>query len=360
MSSCAPIVGQHWSFAQMIGRSLLFVALASALWLIPVDRVWATDAVFLLGQDAPRKPGYFNAAAAYYRMALPAARQISTLRSLAEVREYLVRHRGDEPWTRIVIVVHGSPWTGIQVPLYSGGPQANLGVIEDAAVLGEFPALPSDVLGRGASIIIESCGLGLRTDYLAAIGRLFAGNSVDAPVMAAAKGFLVFSTSGTGAALRVEQPVALRVLPGGLAQWSEARIAGEFAALVPERSGYQRHESRYPIRILVTYAGGRHWPQVRAERLAYADPVVRRQLRVLGLAPGALRWSVQVTGSDRSIRLVGEGLALLAYGQDKEMSSVLRQEDDRGASPVEILPSMANGDSGTPAPTEGRDAAGLN
>ncbi len=296
-------------------RGIAAVLLGVSFWTAPAASVRAAEAVFILGEDPHGSAGYFAAAEFYYRHSMPGARTVATLRSLAEVREYLVRNKGETPWTRIVLVAHGSPWGGLLVPIYSDGPRASLAAMEEARASREFPALPPGVISADGSIVLESCGLGRRDDYLNALGDLFRTDAGSAQKVEAAQGFVVFYASDPGAPQRWELPIAIRMLRGGRAEWTEARLSSQERRLRETLAGARAHVTRDPIDIIVNYPGGPIRDSREAERLATADPNVLRQLHSLGIPAASLRWRSEAMGNDRGLRVFGEGVALIAYGE---------------------------------------------
>lgn len=291
------------------------VLLGISLWGLAAAPAMATEVVFVLGEDSHGSSGYFSAAEAYYRHTRPSAITITTLRSLAEVREYLVRRRGDDPWTRIVIVAHGTPWKGLLVPLYSDGPRATLIAMEEAIVRREFPALPSGVIAADASIVLESCGVGRRGDYLRALGNLFRADIGPAPKVEAAHGFVAFYASKMGAPQRWELPIAVRVLRGGPTSWSENRLSLQVDRLRESLASLEARVSQHPLKVVVDFPQSGATDHRQAERIAATDAKVLRQLRSLGISPASLRWKSQAVGNGPGLRVVGEALALIAYDE---------------------------------------------
>lgn len=308
-------------------RGLAGLLLGVSLWLVSAASAQAADVVFVLGEDARGSSGYFAAAESYYRHAMPDARTVTTLRSLSEVREYLVRSRADTPWTRIVLVAHGSPWGGLLVPLYSDGPRATLAAMEEAIATREFPALPAGVIATDGSIVLESCGLGRRKEYLRALGQLFRTDAGPAPNVQAAQGFVTFYAANVGAPQRWELPIAFRVLRGSLAEWTPTRLSREAGPLRKALAGAQAQVSPHPISVTVDYPDMSVRDTRRVERLAEADPNVMRQLRSLGISATSLRWRSEAVANDRGIRVFGEGVALIAYGQAPASSMPLPAVD---------------------------------
>ena len=136
---------------------------------------------FVLGKD-PDGRSYLSAASTYYAMHAGANDEtITSLRSLQDVREYLAdpAKRGGSPWGTIRLVAHGSEWTGLRVPIFSGDPApATLHHLEDAVASGEFPSIDRSIADAGTLFQIDSCGIGRRPQLQRAIARLFlAGNN---------------------------------------------------------------------------------------------------------------------------------------------------------------------------------------
>src|SRR6185503_5809830 len=124
------------------------------------------------GEDSPGSAGYFAAAAAYYEQVAPHATMVSDLRSLLELREALesLPRAHGRPLSRIVVVAHGADWQGLGVPIVPRGPNATLSRIRAAHDDDSFPPIENGAIDRSTVLLLESCGLGARPDFLHELG----------------------------------------------------------------------------------------------------------------------------------------------------------------------------------------------
>lgn len=285
-------------------RAAALLALAACAWGAPAA---AQDVVFVLGQDEPGERPMHAVSEAYYRQAMPDATIVTTARSLAEVREYLVRRRGATPWAHVVLVTHGSPWTGLRVPVYPGGRKADYLAVRDAAAEGEFPPLPAGTLAPGATVALESCAMGRRPDFLEALAHLLAGP--DAPAIAAARGFVVFKLDGAGHASRREMDTDYAVLPARHATLPDTVLAERARTL---GAGFASVGfDAYPVRLRVDYPDVPPPGAAQAARVARTDAGVRARLDAIGVRAEELHWRVERDGHGH--RLWGEGVALVVH-----------------------------------------------
>jgi hypothetical protein len=296
------------------GRALRAIAfaLAACAGITGARAASATEApgavVFVLGSDEPGKPPFHAVSEAYFRQAMPDAAMVTTARSLAEVREYLVRHRGDTPWSKVVLVTHGSPWTGLQVPVFPGGDRAGLAVLRDAASAGEFPPLPAGTLAADATVTLESCAMGRRPDVLGVLAELFGGD--DTPLaIAAARNYVAFRLDADGHASRRELGTDYTVVPAVGAVLPDAQLAERVRAL-SAGMGPVEYDS-YPVRLRVDYPDAPLPTAAQAARHARSDAGVRARLDAVGVRAGDLHWRVERDGHGH--RLWGEGVALVVH-----------------------------------------------
>ena len=217
-------------------EALAMLALTPLLAWVPARRALATeelatskvDAVFLLGADSQDSAGYFAAAQAYYERLAPRATFVPELRSLLDLREALAAlpRPGRRPFSRIVVVAHGADWQGLGVPLVPRGPNATLSRMRDAHDDGSFPPLDGGELDSRTEVVLESCGLGARPDYLHELGRLLAGDRRAPKIIASLHqiGFRAQWADGVAvAAERFELEHALVVVPGAPGEIGAAR-----------------------------------------------------------------------------------------------------------------------------------------
>lgn len=242
------------------------------------------DVTFILAQDNPGH-AFFDAAQAYYR-ARPdlAGALVTSARSLAEVREFLLRSplRGDSPWGRVRLVAHGSQWQGLRVPLFAGAALATPQVVENALAQQEFPPLSAAVLDRDSELQVESCGLGRRPRFLRDLGELFGG---DAGLRVTANaGYVWFrrvqGEDGRMASLREELDYRAEILPGARellpAQRERLQRAWRGSAAAPDLMAV-------PVHIDVPAPADKH----------RQPPEALQALRSYGLRWSQLRWREQ-------------------------------------------------------------------
>ena len=284
-------------------------ALAGLLALCLAGAAAARDVVFVLGEDAPGRTPFHGVAREYFRATRPSEALVSGARSLAEVREHLVRHHDGQPWDEVIVVVHGAPWVGLHVPVFADGPEATLSALEHAAASGEFPPLPVGTLSDAGIIRLESCGLGLRPDYLAAFGRLFSDARGRPAMVLASEAFVAYRAGSAPA--RAELPFASAVVagddPAALAAAGEG-LAAELAHAPGQRS--RDVVETVPIAISMTLAvqPGRRLPS--PARAAASDPAVARRLRDHRLDPGELAWRSRREG-DHVLQVEGRATLVL-------------------------------------------------
>lgn len=289
------------------------VALAAALGLTafaPPVRAGG-DVVFLLGEDHRGASPYFAAAAAYHARTAPDAHLVASVRSLAEVREYLVRHRGATAWDDVTLVVHGAPWMGLQTAVHVGGERASLEAIEAAARTGEFPPLPAGTLAPTGTLRLESCGLGRRPELVAAVATLF---GVEARTqLVASRQFVAYRIDGD-VATRLELPFVSTIVPG------DARGRGRDGAVAALRREFAAHggdAADAAVLEEIPISFGAAFPErlprdaaARRARIA-ADRAVAARLRSYGLDAAGLEWIDQPPAAGEKARVEGRGTLLV-------------------------------------------------
>jgi hypothetical protein len=248
----------------------------------PGERV---QAVFVLGEDAPAGDAFHTAAAAYFRQRIGHDDLlVTTARSWSEVRELLARSglRGESPWGRVVLVAHGSQWTGLSLPLFPGQAPPLASQIEAVLDSQAFPPLPADVFDRDTALVFESCGLGRRVDLIALYARLLAGNTQTLPSTHASTGLVEFGVRSNGLgvaeAWRIEHDYTATVRPSR-------------AATRPTPSTRDATAPTIHVELVVTLETGACHGRP-ASRLA-EHPAVRQALNDHGLQPARLHWRIQ-------------------------------------------------------------------
>jgi len=281
------------------------------LWLAAL---WASQAaaddmravVFLLGRDQPGERVFFAPAESYHRA--QGTHVITSASSLAEVREYLVRHRGESAWERITLVVHGTPWTGLDLPVFGGGPGADLSLLEESRASGEFPPMPGGVIDTRTQLIVEACGIGRRLDLLEALARLL--SSADGSIMQSSspEGFVAYMTGEDSPPRRFELAFATAIVPrrnGGMAAKALEAASKRLRAALP-LSGSGFVEDIHPIAIQFEWPAGDVPPRGQLRRALSSDAALQRRLRSHGLRLSDLEWSMRATGSPTpALRIMG-------------------------------------------------------
>ncbi len=232
---------------------------------------------------------------------------ITSASSLAEVREHLVRHRGESAWERITLVVHGTPWTGLELPVFGGGRSIDLSLLEESRASGEFPPLPSGVIDTRTQLIVEACGIGRRPDLLEALTGLL--SSVDGSTMQSHSpaGFVAYMTGADSPPRRFELEFATAIVPRRNGQMAtKVLIAASKrlqAALPRAASGFV--EDIHPITIQLEWSEGEFSTHGRLRRALSSDVALQRRLRVHGLRLSDLEWSMHAMDSPtRALRIV--------------------------------------------------------
>gem|GEM_PF-3550463 len=171
------------------------------------------DVVFLMQQAGHGDPAFFANAANYYRQQRKDILIVDSARSWLQVREFLARSalRGANPWGRIVIVAHGTRWTGLAIPIFDDEGVAAPTRWREVRERGEFVPLDESIVDAQSLIVVESCGLGSRPDLLLGLGSLLGGALPIATT--AATGLVEFRVSPNPnvRAVRVERAYGSRI-----------------------------------------------------------------------------------------------------------------------------------------------------
>lgn len=299
------------------------VVWAAALFVFAVPS-FARDAVFILGEDKPGTLAFFTPAEAYYRAQNVGSDRllVTGARSLQDVREVL-QTSGQGHWDSVTLVMHGSPWEGAHIDVYSDGEPAHVDAMRRAADSGGFPPVSDDRIDASTELRLDSCGLGLRADYLDALARLLGGDDRQRPRVIASRHYVAFARTyrgdDTAEYRRLELPLTVRALPVPLSRLSPAKLRREVAALRRTFSASWADAATAPrwkpspvyVRAAIPIAGidGRTPLQV-----AVVDGKVRETLRAYGLDRRSLQWRWDPSDEAAGIRtLVGEGTVILMH-----------------------------------------------
>lgn len=318
-------------------RLTLAIAVAGAVFAVQTVSVAQTietampgEAVFILGEDAPGRTAFYSSAEAYYRASPHRDRLLVTrARSLEEVREIL-QHRGSGHWRRVVLVVHGTAWEGMMLPIHPGGERASYAEVVRATASGAFPPVDNDRIDADTEFALESCGLGLRPDYLDAVSKLFGGDDEARPRVVASPRFVAYAVAedddgATPRHVRMELPMASRIVPGSPGTLSADRLRRYVADLRRDidadraSSGASARWSVVPIRIEASVPATRSAGRSPLA-LARSEPALREALRGYDLERGRLAWTWAdgpSEGDER--RIVGEATLILMHADPRRL-----------------------------------------
>ncbi|MBD8527628.1 hypothetical protein [Pseudomarimonas arenosa] len=255
-----------------------------------------------MGEDSSGRPGFYTAATRYFAARLNAGDlMVTSARSWAEVRERLVEAnaQGAQPWRRIVLVVHGSQWSGLSLPVFEASgevPRASelRTLIESRA----FPPLPAGIVDHRSTLVLESCGLGRRTDLMQVYSRLLFGT--DENRTEASSGLVEFVAHTAPYDNRTER----RVRPY---QAKVHRWPSETGGVSGEADGW----TRIPVKLEVAVAAEQCREQAAGGIARSA--AVRTTLSDFGLAPGQLRWRIE--RSESGCKLLGSATVMTSEAQ---------------------------------------------
>lgn len=292
------------------------------------------DIVVLLGEDDPGSGAFFESARAYFLQQLrpDVDLVISGARSLQDAREWLVRsHRhGDPAWGRIILVAHGSPWIGLDVPLYADGSSADLPDLERAIETGAFPPLPDSVFDAQTRLVIESCGVGRRTDLLALYARLLAGPEANASGVQASPNWIEFGHSVDSLGRR-ENWRRERAFEADVVAHSQldTRTANRLRAVLSARLGNRDGQAVAPVTRTWKTAPVHVELAIEDARMCRSNQAVRRlsghvsvleKLRAYGLRQDQLAW--RVSQSETGCTLEGRA-TIIVLGEGELAGSLI-------------------------------------
>lgn len=269
-------------------RLSTLVLLCALLWAGPLAA--RATVVFLLPQPGHGDPRFFAAAQRYYAAQPDVAAIVDSASTLLQVREWLQQsdRRGDAPWGRIVLVVHGSRWTGLALPIFDDEGVAPPGRWREVAGRGEFLPLAHGVIDAKTELLVESCGLGQRRDLLTYLAQMLTGDLALQPH--AAHGLVAYGQSD-GQAWRRELDYGATIRPR-----RRAPIAPAGMRALPI-------EFRQP---LISSAG---CGELDARSLLRPGTPMRQTLSDHGLAPSELWFDVVADGEGCVLR--GRGTLLI-------------------------------------------------
>jgi hypothetical protein len=221
-----------------------------------------SEAVFVLSGMQASSPEFFRAAQRYHAARIDPRQDllVTSARSLEEVREWLDRSplRGGQPWGRLTLIAHGSPWRGALLPLWRDQNEevATATAMRDAVASGEFPPLGDAVVDARTELVVDSCGLGRRPDLLTLYAELLGGADEQHPHPSASREWIEYGAMERSAtsvqSWRRERPFVAAVEAGAAmsAARQQALRAALHAQLVQVENGVDEEVWRLaPVRI---------------------------------------------------------------------------------------------------------------
>lgn len=255
------------------------------------------ELVLVLDRD---KPGdtFYAEAKRYYRMRDVAL--VEGLGSLSELRDAMAQaaERAGRPLGTVHVVVHGSEWTGLAVPVVAGGQPARPDVVADAVARPPFAPLPDAIAGSATTIELDSCGLGKRPKLLADLATLLGGDDAERPAVTGADAYVAFTAPQAGLGLRDLRRYRSVVLAG---EWAGDRASLDAAFLrrfegdpIVERDLARTPTSvlrRLPITFRVSIPDTEELARAGSPRAwALLQPALIARLASAGLSARQLEW----------------------------------------------------------------------
>ncbi len=150
---------------------------------------------FVIGED--QSESFFSLAKEYYLNNSEAQTDVfvdscTSLLAVRDVLEQLGKEQA-QAWGQVNLVLHSNQWTGLSVPLKSGGERTNVESLFAAIQNGNFPAASDEVLDENSTMNFVSCGLGKNKDLLYALRLAFGGFDDQKPNINSSEDFVYFS-----------------------------------------------------------------------------------------------------------------------------------------------------------------------
>ena len=303
---------------------------------------------FILGEDRYDINPYYARAEAFYRQK-NTPNLITSCRSLRAVCDYLVQHppATGRPWDSIHLVVHGTAWTGMGLPVLPGdSTRTTPATLAAAVAAGRLPPLPDRVLGRSSVVVLHGCALGRDSALLLALSATLGGADGQCPKVVSSRLFNVYEKEGA----RMRQQLAgyWYVSYPTYQRPPDSVLTKRMADKYPKNDldwadALRRRRPRWagdtywrpvvvPVHWIVTYPDRASRPSLprpedQAPWLA-GQPELQAAIGRLGLPAGQFRWSFREADVP-----VGGGLsepAIVAEGQTT-VCCVLRSVQPGGA-----------------------------
>lgn len=248
-----------------------------------------TTIVAILADPDSASDSYLDAAFDYYRAAGVEPIRVSSLTALHNRLVQQVEAHG--PLRKVILVAHGSTWTGASVDLFPAGSRASVSTMRRARRSGVFPALPEGSIDQLTQFRLESCAVGRHSAWVRAFAALWVAPGQPPPEVLASTDFVAFGIAlGADSGVQLQKlslPVAVHVTAGraSVNEATSERTEGESCA--PIASPCERRS--LPIRVEVDLdASVSARPFAARRRLA--QKLARPQLVDLNLRPEQLDW----------------------------------------------------------------------
>ncbi len=165
------------------------------------------SAIFILGEDKGHSNAYYSLAKEYYLpLENPYTYVASDCRSLESLMQFL-RMRlpcNAEGWGRIILIVHGNPWTGLSIPVNDGRHRVSAESLVDAIQSGDLQSLPDSVVDEETVIEVKACALGYNSDLLHLLGIGIGGFDDERPHVVASTNFIYYILKVSGEVAQFE------------------------------------------------------------------------------------------------------------------------------------------------------------
>ena len=190
---------------------------------------------------------------------------VTDLRSLTEVRDYLVR--SGQAYSLINLVAHGAAQTGMRVPVTPGGPDAHVQTLSATA---QDPGLDGRI-SDDTVVRLYSCTIGADRAFLTALAEFFATRNLR-PTVQALDDFIEFSDAEEPK-VAVREGLAVVAPTRNLARRAIERQASRAGVDLPH--AWQRHLDTRPVVLTVEAAQDRNPADAAASSKLIQDELLR-------------------------------------------------------------------------------------
>ena len=154
---------------------------------------------FILGKDKNQDNLYYASATTVFEHN-PTYKTdliITDLSTIAEVKNYLEKHKSNVPWGIINIITHSSPWSGLSIKLESSDRQTlDVFALNNKVKSSQFKPLNNSIIDNQSELRIFGCGLGKHQQLLSLLSVYFGGNDTNRPVVKSPVDYIYVSMQG--------------------------------------------------------------------------------------------------------------------------------------------------------------------